>query len=229
MGEQVKLQAADGQALSGYVARPEGKAKGAVVVVQEIFGINPYIRSVADKFAAAGFLAIAPALFDRFEPGVELTYEGADMQRAFGFYQQLKPETALLDVAAGFAHVAKEVDGVAVVGFCFGGLMSWLAATRGPGLGMTPKCSVGYYAGGIGSVAAEEPSCPVMLHFGMDDSHIGMDQVDAVRNAHPEVEVFLYQGAQHGFSCDQRGSFNPEAAKLAGERTLAFLNMHLGS
>ncbi len=173
-------------------------------------------------------MAIAPALFDRIEKGVELGYDGSDMQRAFGLYGKLNPELALLDVAAAFKFVeAEDHKGIAVVGFCYGGLMSWLSATRGETVKMKPSCTVGYYAGGIGNVAKEEPSCPVLLHFGADDSHIGTDQIEAVRTAHPEVTIYVYEGADHGFNCDQRGSYNPEAAKLAKARTLEFLRTHI--
>ncbi len=228
MGEWKQLQASDGHGLSSYVSRPEGVLKGGLVVVQEIFGINAHVRGVVDGFAKEGYLTIAPALFDRIQPGIELKYEGEDLQKAFGLYQQLKPETAILDVAAAFAQLVGQGSGAGVVGYCYGGFMSWLSATRGPASGFQPKACVGYYAGGIGSVAAEEPSCPVLLHFGADDSHIGPDQVEAVRKAHPEVRVFVYEGAEHGFNCDARASFNPAAAGLARERTLAFLQQHLG-
>jgi carboxymethylenebutenolidase len=228
MGEFVTLTANDGNELSAYVARPAGTPTGAVVVVQEIFGVNSHIRSVADGYAAEGYVAIAPALFDRIEKGVELGYDGSDMQRAFGLYGKLNPELALLDVAAAFKFVeAEDHKGIAVVGFCYGGLMSWLSATRGETVKMKPSCTVGYYAGGIGNVAKEEPSCPVLLHFGADDSHIGTDQIEAVRTAHPEVTIYVYEGADHGFNCDQRGSYNPEAAKLAKARTLEFLRTHI--
>lgn len=229
MGEWLQLKASDGQELSAYMARPEGQVKGGLVVVQEIFGINAHIRSVADSYAREGYVAIAPALFDRITPGVQLNYNPEDMQKAFGLYGQLDPEKAILDVAAGFQQVANEGAGAGVLGFCYGGLMAWLSATRGKANGFAPKCTVGYYAGGVGKVAAEQPSCPVMLHFGGDDSHIGMDQVDAVRNAHPEVQVFVYEGAGHAFNRDvDPNSFSPEAAALAGQRTLAFLKENIG-
>ncbi len=233
MGEFVQMRAEDGHHLGAYVARPEGAAglggaKGAVVVVQEIFGVNSQIRGVCDAFAEAGYVGIAPALFDRFEHGVELKDTGEDLKRAFGeFYPKLKPEIALLDVAAAFAEVKKEGEGVAVVGFCFGGLLSWLAATRGAPLKMQPACCVGYYAGGIGKVAGEEPSCPVMLHFGENDSHIGKDQIEAVRAAHPEVEIFTYPGADHAFAGTERSAYNPEQAGIAWERTLEFLRANI--
>ena len=228
MGESLQVTAQDGHTLSAYIARPEGDPKGAVVVVQEIFGVNAHIRSVADRFAQEGYLALAPALFDRTERGVELKYEGEDMQKAYSLMQKLSPETALMDVAAAFTRLKQEgSSGVAVVGFCYGGLLAWLSATRGSAFGLTPDCCVGYYAGGIGGVAKEEPNCPVLLHFGAEDSHIGPEQVQAVREAHPEVEIFLYEGAQHGFNCDARTSFNPEQARIAWERTLTFVKSHV--
>ncbi|MBW4039948.1 MAG: dienelactone hydrolase family protein [Acidobacteria bacterium] len=227
MSEWIQLKASDGHELAAYVARPEGDTIGALVLVQEIFGVNPHIRSVADGYAKDGFVVIAPALFDRYEKGVELKYEGEDMKKAFELYQKLNPETALLDVAAAYDQLRAEEKGIGVIGYCYGGLMSWLSATRGETLKMQPSCVVGYYAGGIGSVAKEEPSCPVMLHFGEDDDHIGKDQVEAVRSAHPEVEIFMYKGAGHGFNCDARGSYNSDAAKLARERSLKFLKANI--
>ena len=227
MGNWQELKAADGHELSAYVSRPEGAVRGGLVVVQEIFGVNAHIRGVADGFAKEGYLTIAPALFDRYERGVELRYEGEDMQRAFGLYQKLKPETAILDVAAAFKELKGEGAGAGVVGYCYGGFMSWLSATRGLANGFEPKACVGYYAGGIGTVAKEEPTCPVMLHFGAKDTHIGPEQIAAVRAAHPEVEIFLYEDAEHGFNCDARASFNPSAAALARQRTLSFFERHL--
>jgi len=227
MGQVVQLKAQDGHELDAYVATPEGEPIGALVVVQEIFGVNSHIRSVADGYAKDGFLTIAPALFDRYEKGVELAYDGDDMKRAFEFYGKLDPKTALLDVAAAFAKAEESGKDVGVIGYCYGGFMSWLSATRGEDVKMRPACTVGYYAGGIGNVAAEEPSCPVLLHFGADDTHIGPDQIDAVRLAHPEVTIYVYEGAEHGFNCDQRGSYNPAAAKLARSRSLEFLKANI--
>jgi carboxymethylenebutenolidase len=140
---------------------------------------------------------------------------------------KLRPDTALLDIAAAYELAKKAGKGIGVVGFCYGGLMSWLTATRGENLKMQPSCCVGYYPGGIGKFASEEPSCPVMLHFGAKDAHIGTEQVEAVRSAHPEVEIYLYDNAGHGFSCDARVDFNAPAAALARERTLSFLKTHI--
>ena len=229
MSEWVKLKASDGHELSAYVARPEGETKAALVVVQEIFGVNAHIRSVADGYAKDGFLAIAPALFDRIEPGVELGYDGADGKRAFTeFYPKLNVDLALKDIAAAFEFAKQSGRAVGVIGYCFGGLMAWLAATRGEVEKMQPDAAVGYYAGGIGKFATEEPTCPVMLHFGEEDTHIGNDQIDAVRKAHPEVTIYTYPGAGHAFNRDVApGAYHAASAKLARERSLAFLTTNL--
>lgn len=227
MSEWVNLTAVDGHELKAYVARPEGTPVGAIVVIQEIFGVNPSIRSVADDYAREGFVAIAPAIFDRFERDLELGYGPEDMKKAFELYAKLDPDTQLKDVAAAFAFVAKEGKPVAVTGFCYGGLLTWVSAVRGAALGVTPACAIAYYPGGIGKFATENPTCPVLLHFGADDDHIGSDQVDAVRNAHPDVEIYLYEGVGHAFANWARPSYNEEAARIAGERTLKFLKTHI--
>jgi carboxymethylenebutenolidase len=228
MGEWKKLTASDGHELGAYVATPVEEPIGSVIVIQEIFGVNPHIQSVADGYAREGFLVIAPALFDRYEKDLKLGYGGADAQKAFALYPKLDVDKALLDVAAAFEWLSSAGKGVGVVGFCWGGLLSWLTATRGDDLKMRPSCCVGYYAGGIGKVATEEPNCPVMLHFGADDTHIGKDQIEAVRQAHPEVEIYLYEGAGHAFNRDvDPASYSPEAAKTARERTLAFFRTHV--
>jgi carboxymethylenebutenolidase len=220
--EYVNLRAADGNELSTYVARPAGEPLAGLVVVQEIFGVNAHIRSVADGYAKDGFLAVAPALFDRIEKGVELGYEGADMQRAMTFIPKLDMDKALADVAAAVDY-AKQATGknVGVIGYCFGGTLAWLAATR-----LHVAAAVGYYGGRIGNYAAENPSCPVMLHFGTQDTHIPAEEVEKVHAAHPELEIYWYD-AGHGFNCDVRASYNPEASRLARERSLGFLKKHL--
>ena len=223
MSEWVTLTASDGNVLQAYVARPAGEPIGALVVIQEIFGVNPSIQSVADGYAKDGFVAIAPAIFDRIEKGVILGYGPEDMKKAYALYPQLDVDKALLDIAAAYEYAQGTGKGVGVLGFCYGGLMSWLSATRGEDVKMQPACCVGYYAGGIGKFAAEEPSCPVLLHFGAADDHIGQDQIDAVRSAHPEVEIYLYEGAGHAFANPDRPSYVAEAAKLARERSLEFL------
>jgi len=234
MGEYVQLKARDGNQLSAYVARPAEAPVAGLVVIQEIFGVNKHIRSVADGYARAGFLVAAPALFDRYErqpaPGVELEYTGADVQHAFDLYGKLNLDAAVTDVAAAFEWLQKNVEHIGVVGYCFGGLTAWASATRlKPKYGISPQAVVGYYAGGIGRVAAETPTCPVMLHFGGKDDHIGADQRDAVAKAHPGVRIYVYPEAGHAFNRDADPTmYNATAAKLARERTLEFFRANLG-
>jgi len=223
MSEVVRLKAEDGSELDAYVAKPVGEPIAGLVVIQEIFGVNKHIRAVADGYAKDGFFVVAPALFDRFEKGVELGYEGEDLKQAFAFYQKLDPSVAIKDVAAALDYAKAETGKkVGTIGYCYGGLMSWLSATR-----LAPAASVGYYAGGIGNFAAETPTAPVQLHFGSLDTHIPAEQVGKVAAAHPEVQIFWYADAEHGFNCDMRASYNPEAAKLARERSLEFLKTNL--
>ena len=222
MGETVKLRAADGFELSAYVARPAGTPKGALVVVQEVFGINGHIRRVADGFAADGFLAIAPALFDRIRPGLMLGYSQDEVQEGIRLKGQSSTDNALADIAAA-RDFAKEAGQVAVVGYCWGGFLTWLSAARLSGF----AAAVSYYGGGIGTVAEEKPRCPVLMHFGEKDHAIPLDHVEKVRAAHPTgVEIHVYP-AGHGFNCDERAAYEPESARIARERTVAFLDRHL--
>lgn len=222
MGDYVTLNAEDGHKLTAYVARPEGKPIAGLVVVQEIFGVNAHIRSVADGYAKDGFLAVVPALFDRFQPGIELGYEGADLQAAMRFVPLLDMEKSLADVAAAVEFAGSATGKkVGVIGYCLGGTLAWLAATR-----LHPAAAVGYYAGRIGNYAGETPAAPVMLHFGKQDKHIPADEVAKVHAAHPEVEIFWYD-AGHGFNCNPRPSYNADAAAQARERSLSFLRKHL--
>lgn len=223
MGETVKLQAADGHQLDAYVARPQGEPMAGLVVVQEAFGVNSHIRSVTDGFAKDGFLAVSPALFDRIERGVELGYTNEDLQKGMALVRQGSAEDRVRDVAAAIDYVRRETGKkVGVIGYCLGGSMAWLAATR-----LAPDAAVGYYGGAILSYASEQPKAPLMLHFGIQDTHIPKAEIEAkVQAAHPEIPIFWY-GAGHGFSCNDRGSFNAEAAKLARERSLEFLKKHL--
>jgi carboxymethylenebutenolidase len=231
MGDWVKLKAEDGHELSAYVAKPEGEELGGVVIVQEIFGVNKSIQAVADSYAKEGFVAIAPALFDRMEPNLQLGYSEEDVKKAFALYPRLNPDDSLKDVAAAFKHITASGKSAGVLGFCYGGLVSWLSATRSNDHAFEPACTVCYYPGGIGKVAAEEPACPVMIHFGGADDHIGADQRDAVTKAHgqhqDEVAIFVYDGAPHAFANPDRPSFNPEAAKLARQRSHEFLKTHI--
>ncbi len=222
MSQYVTLRAADGHELSAYVSRPQGELVAALVVVQEIFGVNAHIRSVADGYAKDGFLALAPALFDRTERGVELAYDGADLQRAKSLMPKLDPANALADIAAAMKFAESETGKkVGVIGYCIGGTMAWLAAAR-----RHPGAAVGYYAGRIGNCAGETPTAPVMLHFGRQDEHIPAAEVQQIHVAYPEVEIHWYD-AGHGFNCDTRASYKEEAARTAREGSLHFLKEHL--
>ena len=223
MSQQIELVAADGHRLGAYVAAPQGAARGAVVVIQEIFGVNSHIRSVADGYAAEGYLAVAPALFDRLERGLEIGYGDADIQRGIALKGKSPNDKALLDIAAAIAHAQQAGGGkVGSVGYCWGGLLSWLSACSLDGL----AAAVCYYGGGMPDQKQLQPRCPVLAHFGRQDHAIPLAGVEAFRAAQPGVELHLYD-AGHGFNCDQRGSYDAASAKLARERSLAFFAAHL--
>ena len=223
----ITLSAADGHPFSVYEAWPEGPPRGAVVVIQEIFGVNSHIRAVTESFAQAGYLALAPALFQRLRAGVELGYTPADIAEGMALraaMEALPAPGALRDVQATLTHAA-QAGKVGVVGYCWGGLVTWRSACLLDGV----AAAVPYYGGGITSAAesARHPRCPVLAHFGRQDHAIPLEGVQAFAQAHPEVRVELYD-AGHGFHCDQRGSFDAAAAALARDRTLAFFAHHLG-
>ena len=223
----ITLTAADGFESSAYVAEPAGTPKGAIVVLQEIFGVNSHIRSVADGYAAAGYLAVAPATFDRVERGVQLGYTPEDMKRGSGLkaaVEALPSPGVLQDIQAAVDYAAK-AGKVGVVGYCWGGLLVWRSAEQVRGL----SAAVSYYGGGMtmGSEPSRKPAVPTMSHFGEKDTHITIDSVKAFEKAHPEVEVHLY-AADHGFNCDQRGAYDAGAAATARERSLYHFGKHVG-
>lgn len=228
MGAVVELMSSDGVRVPAYVAVPQGPVRGAVVVLQEIFGVNSHIRSVADGYAAAGYLAVAPSTFQRAEPGVELGYAEEDMKRGFALkmaVEGLPMPGVMADIQAAVAYAGQRAGGkVAVVGYCWGGLLTWRAACGLEGI----SAAVPYYGGGMTgeAEAARQPRCPVMAHFGETDHWIPLDTVRGFQTAHTGVQVHVY-AANHGFNCDQRGAYNAEAAQLARERTLAFIAQHL--
>lgn len=221
MGEVIELRAADGFAFSAYVAGPADATKG-VVVVQEIFGVNHHIRDMADRFAALGYAVVAPALFDRTEKGVELGYTADDVSKGREYRMKLSDAQVMLDIEAAADHLAGKKLGI--VGYCFGGTVAWWGATR------TTKFAASscWYGGGIPGTKNETPHCPVQMHFGEKDASIPMADVDAVRAAQPKVDVYVYMGAQHGFGCDERGSYSAPDYELAQQRTVAFFAAHLG-
>lgn len=228
MTETAHLTAADGFELPAYVARPDQAPRAAVVVLQEIFGVNSHIRAIADGYAQHGYLAVAPDLFHRVRAGVELGYAAADVEQGRmlkAAAEALPAPGVLADVAAAIAHGARHGGGkVGVVGYCWGGLVVWRSACSLPGL----SAAVAYYGGGmtVGDEPARQPRCPVMCHFGEQDHAIPIAGVQAFARAQPSVEVHVYP-AQHGFNCDQRASFDAPSAVLALQRTQAFLARHL--
>jgi carboxymethylenebutenolidase len=222
VGKWIDLTAPDGFTLAAYRADPSGTPRGAVVIVQEIFGVNGHIRSVCDGYAADGYVAIAPALFDRAERGVDIGYSPPEVARGRELKALAKTDTALLDVAAARAAVAS-TGKVGVIGYCWGGFITWMAAARVRGF----ACAVPYYGGGMTDAIGEAPKCPVMAHFGERDAMIPVAGVNALATAHPSIQVFLYP-ADHAFNCDQRGGYDAASAALARERTLAFLRQHIG-
>jgi carboxymethylenebutenolidase len=222
MGQTIELTAKDGHRFSAYRAEPAGTPRGGVVVLQEIWGVNDHIRKVTDGYAAAGYVAVAPAIFDRVERNLAMDqYTGETRDKGFGVMQKVAHGQALLDIGAA-VQATSAAGKVGVVGFCFGGRLAWLAAAHVDGL----AASVAYYGGGIPGMAAEKPRCPVIFHFGERDAHIPVASVEEFSKAHPTLPVYLYP-ADHGFNCDQRGSYDAPSAKLARERTLEFLGKTL--
>jgi carboxymethylenebutenolidase len=222
MGTMIQLTAADGHKFSAYRAEPKGKPKGALVVVMEIFGVNSHIKKVTDEYAADGYLAIAPAMFDRVQPGLDIGYTPADIEVGRGIMQKMKLDDALKDVAAAMKNV-ESAGKIGIVGYCWGGTVAWKAACNLNGL----ACAVPYYGGGIPGLINEKPKCPVMFQWGETDQSIPLDKAKEVAAAHKD-QIHHFYPAGHGFNCDQRGSYNAEASKLARTRTLEFLAKHVG-
>jgi carboxymethylenebutenolidase len=227
MGQFIDLTAKDGFTFPAYVAEPTGTPKGGVVVVQEIFGVNSHIREVADGYAAAGYLAVAPATFHRVKPGVELGYTEADMKAGFELktaVEALPAPGVLQDIQAAIDYAGK-AGKVGIVGYCWGGLLTWRAACELEGL----AAAAPYYGGGMTSPeeAARKPKVPVMAHFGNNDHWIPLDTIESFEKAHPEVEVHVY-ACGHGFNCDQRPSYDAGAAATAKERTLYLFGKYVG-
>jgi carboxymethylenebutenolidase len=222
MGGTVRLQATDGHQLDAYIVQPGVSATAGLVIVQEIFGVNQHIRAVADRYADEGFVVIAPALFDRIERGVDLSYGPEDTQRAMGMLKDFSMDRAVDDMAAavqflrGFGHLK-----VGVVGYCLGGTVAWVSAAR-----LRIDAAVGYYGGRISQYIGERPKAPVMLHFGDQDDHIPQSEIETIAKEHPRVPIFHYP-AGHAFNRDGGPSYDASSAMRARARTLAFLHEQL--
>jgi carboxymethylenebutenolidase len=219
MGQVIRLAAEDTHELDAYVVEPKGKAKGGVVVVQEIFGVTGHIKRVADQYAAKGYKVVAPAMFDRVERGVELAY--TEIEKGREYMRQLQWEETLADVEAA----VKEVRGagrVAVVGFCWGGTVAHVAASE-----LELDAAVSYYGGGVAKMLDKKPRCPIVYHFGDKDASIPLPDIEKIKQANPSSPLYVYAGAGHGFNCDERASYSEKDAQLAFERSLEFLDEQL--
>ena len=222
MGKTIQLKAADAHTLDAYVAEPAGKPRGLVIVIPEIFGVNSHIRSVADGYAKDGYLAIAPAMFDREQRNYETGYTQPEINAGVEIMKKMDWDKAMLDVKAALEH-GKSAGKAGIVGYCWGGAVSWVAASRVPGLAAA-SC---YYGGAIPSMIGEKAGCPVMFHFGETDASIPLDKAKEVAAAHAEATTHYYS-AGHGFNCDHRGSYHEPSARLARERTIEFFRKHVG-
>jgi carboxymethylenebutenolidase len=222
VGQHVTLIAADKFELGAYRTTPAGTPKGAVVVIQEIFGVNHHIRTVCDRFAEQGYVAVAPAIFDRSERNFQSGYSAEEVAIARKFVANPDWAAMLLDTQAAIDSV-KDVGPVGVIGFCLGGSVAYAAATKLVGL----SAAIGYYGGAIVKFADDKPVVPTQLHFGAEDHGIPLSDVEIIRAKRPDIEVFVYDGAQHGFGCDERASYDKASADLARQRSLAFFAKHL--
>lgn len=215
MGSTITLTASDGQLIEAYVAEPDGTPKAGIVVIQEIFGVNDHMKHVTDNFAAQGYAAICPSFFDRVEPGAVLSY--TDFSRGREIVGQLADDAVLADINAAADHV-RFAGKVGVIGYCWGGAMAFLGACKG-----TVDCGVSYYGTRLIQYSPEmKPKVPMQYHYGETDQSFPMDAVEKVMSEQAEGEHFVYEGADHGFSCGDRPQFNPAATELALSRVLKF-------
>ena len=224
MGQDIRLTASDDFEFGAYRADPAGAAKAAVVVVQEIFGVNHHIRTVCDRFAAQGYVAIAPSIFDRIQPNFQSGYSPDEVTAARQFIANPDWPAMLRDTQAAIDAV-RNVGPVGIIGFCLGGSIAYGAATKLTGL----TAAIGYYGGAVVRFADDKPQVPTQLHFGEKDAGIPLTDVETIKSKRPEVEVFVYPGAQHGFGCDERASYDEPSAQLAKQRSLAFFATHLAT
>jgi len=222
MGHWIELKPEGAGPIAAWRADPAGAPRGGIVVIQEIFGVNAHIREVTDRFAAEGFLAVAPAIFDHVEKGFDVGYDPDSRTRGMAVVAKVDREQVLRDAAAA-TEIAREGGKVGIVGYCFGGTIAWMAAAQLPDL----SAAVGYYGGGILGLKDLKPKIPTILHFGEKDQHIPIADVKAFAAERPDAPVYTYP-ADHGFNCDHRASYDAPSAALAWKRTLEFFRRHLG-
>ena len=217
MDKMQTIEASDDHQFNAYGVQASERALANLVVIQEIFGVNKHIRSVADGFAADGFNVLAPAIFDRIQRNVELPYddEGLGIGRELKAAMELDP--VLLDIKACIDNFNNELP-TSVIGYCFGGKLAF-ASSRLTGL---HRC-IGYYGGAIPELLPQERNCPVQLHFGEMDHSIPTAEIETIRQQCPDVDIHVYANAGHGFNCDQRSQYHADSATLARQRSLSFL------
>ena len=221
MGELLKTTASDGHELTSYLTQPTSAPLGGLVIIQEIFGVNKHIKSIADKYAREGYLVAAPSLFDRIDKGIELGYEPEDIERGRDLKEITGNDAPLKDIEAA-RSIVSAAGKVGVIGFCWGGTLTWLAACKVPGF----ACASSYYGGGIGDLISFTSKCPIIFHFGEKDESIPLDEVERVKVNQPDSPVYFYP-AGNGFNCDERANFEPTSSKIAEERTLEYLRQYL--
>jgi carboxymethylenebutenolidase len=214
MGELIKATASDGHILDVYLAQAKGLPKGGIVLIQEIFGVNNHIKSIADQYASEGYLVGAPSLFDRVEPNIRLCYNPEDIAHGKELKESVGNENPLLDIQSTL-NIVKSAGKVAVIGYCWGGTLTWLSACQVPGF----SAAASYYGGGIGALAFMQPKCPTIFHFGENDPVIPLTDIDTLKSAQPKCPIYLYP-AGHGFNCKQRDGFHSSSSKIALERTI---------
>jgi carboxymethylenebutenolidase len=219
MAKMIRLKAKDGHELDAYLAEPKGKPRGGIVVVQEIFGVTDHIKRIADQYAAEGYRAIAPAMFDRIKRGITLPY--SDIEQGRAYMQQLKWPNALADIDAA-ADAVRDAGSAAVVGYCWGGTVAHVAASE-----LDLDAAVSYYGGGVARMLDREPQCPIVYHFGDQDHAIPMADIEKIMSAYPNAEVYVYKGAGHGFNCDERASYSAADARVAFGRSIEFLKKNM--
>ena len=221
MGEIINATASDGHEFDIYLAQAKGSPRGGIVLIQEIFGVNNHIKNVAEKFSSNGYLVGAPSLFDRVQPDIQLGYSTEDIRRGRELKDNLGNESPLMDITATL-NIVRSAGHVAVVGYCWGGTLAWLSACQVDGF----NAAISYYGGGIGKLLSIQPKCPSIFHFGEQDHAIPAEEINSLRQAHPECPIYLYP-AGHGFNCEQRDSFNSTSSAIAFERTIQHLDKYI--
>lgn len=223
-GKMVKMKMSDGAEIGVYHAEAQGKRKGGLVLIQEIFGVTEHIMDCSDRFAAEGYEVLAPALYDREEPNFQASYTPEDIQKGIKLARADHPFDLSIKDAQTCINALKAKGPVFITGYCYGGSVSWAAACQCDGL----SAASGYYGGNIAQMNDQNPKCPTILHFGKDDHGIPMDAVKKIRSAHPDVKIYVYEGCGHGFNSDRRTDYNEAAAKLAMQRTLDLFAANAG-